>query len=77
MDEKLRLPTQDLCLHFFSTTDELTKTCVNSLPCMQTVVCRFWQQLRRHSYVTPTSYLEVISLFKTLLTQKRQDVIAN
>jgi len=36
---------------------------------------RFQVQLARYNYVTPTSYLELISTFKTLLDKQRQFVI--
>ena len=35
---------------------------------------RYLAQLDRHNYVTPTSYLELIRTFKTLLTQKRNEI---
>ncbi|KAH8073158.1 dynein light chain binding protein [Aureococcus anophagefferens] len=34
----------------------------------------FWEMLRRHNYVTPTSYLELLSSFATLLSYKREEV---
>lgn len=34
----------------------------------------YYNTLRRHNYVTPTSYLELILTFKTLLNRKRQEV---
>ncbi|XP_010001540.1 PREDICTED: dynein heavy chain 3, axonemal [Chaetura pelagica] len=34
----------------------------------------YYAILRRHNYVTPTSYLELILTFKTLLNKKRQEV---
>uniref|UniRef100_A0A8C3CSN0 Dynein axonemal heavy chain 3 n=1 Tax=Cairina moschata TaxID=8855 RepID=A0A8C3CSN0_CAIMO len=34
----------------------------------------YYSTLRRHNYVTPTSYLELILTFKTLLNSKRQEV---
>ncbi|NWJ00116.1 DYH3 protein, partial [Crypturellus undulatus] len=34
----------------------------------------YYSTLRRHNYVTPTSYLELILTFKTLLHSKRQEV---
>lgn len=37
---------------------------------------RFYSRLRRHNYVTPTSYLEHILTFKTLLGIKREEVNA-
>jgi len=38
---------------------------------------RFREELGRHNYVTPTSYLELISSFKTLLHQKQTEVLKN
>lgn len=35
---------------------------------------QYYSQLRRHNYVTPTSYLELILTFKTLLNLKRDEV---
>jgi len=35
---------------------------------------RYFSGLRRHNYVTPTSYLELIQTFKTLLNAKRDEV---
>ena len=35
---------------------------------------RYFSRLRRHNYVTPTSYLELILTFKTLLNLKRSEV---
>ena len=34
----------------------------------------FLEELRRHNYVTPTSYLELILTFKKLLNEKRQSI---
>ena len=33
-----------------------------------------YAQLKRHYYVTPTSYLELINAFKTLLEEKRKEI---
>lgn len=35
---------------------------------------RYFSRLRRHNYVTPTSYLELILTFKSLLNVKRNEV---
>ena len=32
---------------------------------------KYYNELKRHNYVTPTSYLELISTFKTLLNKKQ------
>ncbi|KAJ3328189.1 Dynein heavy chain 7, axonemal [Blyttiomyces sp. JEL0837] len=37
---------------------------------------KFYEGLRRHNYVTPTSYLELIQTYKTLLDIKRKEVNA-
>lgn len=37
---------------------------------------KYFESLRRHNYVTPTSYLELIQTYKQLLTKKRKDVNA-
>lgn len=34
----------------------------------------FWEMLRRRNYVTPTSYLELLSSFKSLLKFKNEQV---
>ncbi|EDV24937.1 uncharacterized protein TRIADDRAFT_25541, partial [Trichoplax adhaerens] len=36
---------------------------------------KYLAELNRHNYVTPTSYLELISSFKLLLSQKRNEII--
>lgn len=49
---------------------------VNEGECQFTHCCMLlsWPQTGRHNYVTPTSYLELISLFTTLLAAKRTEV---
>ena len=37
---------------------------------------RYLDVLGRHNYATPTSYLELISSFKTLLGKKQDEVLA-
>jgi dynein heavy chain len=34
----------------------------------------YWNQLRRKNYVTPTSYLELLECFKSLLEAQRKKV---
>lgn len=36
---------------------------------------KFLSELKRHYYVTPTSYLELITTFKNLLKEKREEVM--
>ena len=37
----------------------------------QTLSNEFYERLGRHTYVTPTSYLELINTFKDVLAKKR------
>ena len=46
-----------ICKEFHQSTRELSE--------------RFLAILQRHNYVTPTSYLELISTYKSLLNKKR------
>ena len=34
----------------------------------------FLQELRRYNYVTPTSYLELLTMFRTILHEKKNEV---
>jgi dynein heavy chain len=40
----------------------------------ETAAAKFKDELKRIYYVTPTSYLELINTFKTLLKEKRTEV---
>lgn len=57
MSDEHREGCIDMCKTFHTSTIELS--------------ARFMDELQRHNYVTPTSYLELISTFKTLLNAKR------
>ncbi|KAM4608668.1 dynein axonemal heavy chain 7 [Polymixia lowei] len=60
-------------------TDESRAGCIGMCKSFHTstigLSTRFLAELRRHNYVTPTSYLELISTFKTLLKKKRTEVM--
>lgn len=60
MDTKTRDSCAEMVMKFHTTT--------------QTAAAKFEQELRRVYYVTPTSYLELINTFKTLLDIKRKEV---
>ena len=47
--------------------EKLFKLCLNNY--------RYYEILRRRCYVTPTSYLELIKTFKSLLNQKRMQLL--
>lgn len=59
--------------------DEVTrKACVTMVQTFhtntETSARKFKSQLKRHYYVTPTSYLELISTFRILLEEKRNEI---
>uniref|UniRef100_A0A671W0U7 Dynein axonemal heavy chain 7 n=1 Tax=Sparus aurata TaxID=8175 RepID=A0A671W0U7_SPAAU len=60
-------------------TDESREGCINMCKSFHTstieLSARFLSELQRHNYVTPTSYLELISTFKALLETKRAEVM--
>ncbi|XP_047226085.1 dynein axonemal heavy chain 7 isoform X2 [Girardinichthys multiradiatus] len=64
-DVEMTNQTREGCIHmcksFHTSTIELS--------------ARFLLELQRHNYVTPTSYLELISTFKALLSTKRAEVM--
>ncbi|XP_043848111.1 dynein axonemal heavy chain 7 [Dromiciops gliroides] len=61
MSDETRNGCIDMCKSFHTSTIELSES--------------FHSELQRHNYVTPTSYLELISTFKTLLEKKRSEVM--
>ncbi|XP_026231920.1 dynein heavy chain 7, axonemal isoform X2 [Anabas testudineus] len=61
MTEESRVGCIEMCKSFHTSTIQLSS--------------RFLTELQRHNYVTPTSYLELISTFKALLETKRVEVM--
>ncbi|CAF1153972.1 unnamed protein product [Rotaria magnacalcarata] len=61
-------------------TDEERRSCIDICKYFhvstQTVSKRFLAELDRHNYVTPTSYLELINTFKTLLEKRRSALLS-
>ncbi|XP_047461369.1 dynein axonemal heavy chain 3 [Mugil cephalus] len=60
MESDVRLEVVEMCKTFQTCVREMSQT--------------YFSRLRRHNYVTPTSYLELILTFKTLLKAKRNEV---
>ena len=58
--------------------DEVRQNCVVMVQSFHTstevMKEKFFKELKRIYYVTPTSYLELINTFKTLLKEKRTEV---
>ncbi|CAN0131382.1 unnamed protein product [Bubo scandiacus] len=61
MSEETRSGCIDMCKSFHTSTIVLSDL--------------YYAKLQRHNYVTPTSYLELISTFKSLLEKKRTKVM--
>ena len=59
MEDDVRASCVFLCKHFHQSVRKLSE--------------KFYSTLRRHNYVTPTSYLELILTFKALLDKKRKE----
>jgi hypothetical protein len=53
---------------------ELPKLCVEFHEDVQRLSADFLAQQRRHYYVTPTSYLELLTSYKKLLANKQDEV---
>lgn len=62
LEETMRPSVVFMCRYFHQSSIELSD--------------KFRQVLSRHNYVTPTSYLELMSAYKTLLGSKREEVSA-
>ena len=60
MEDSIKDSCVEMCKEFHQTTRKLSD--------------RYLTTLQRHNYVTPTSYLELISTYKTLLSMKRRYV---
>jgi len=52
----------------------VVETAVTMHSSVQELAARYKSELRRHFYVTPTSYLELINTIKGLLAEKRQQI---
>ncbi|XP_071775394.2 dynein axonemal heavy chain 3 [Centroberyx gerrardi] len=60
LESDVRLEVVEMCKTFQTSVREMSQ--------------RYFSRLRRHNYITPTSYLELILTFKTLLNAKRNEV---
>lgn len=38
---------------------------------------RYWQEMRRHYYVTPSSYMEQIRLYARMLRDNKREFVSN
>lgn len=50
--------------------------CVNVHLSVSDMADRYYTELRRRYYTTPTSYLELINLYLSMLTEKRKQLVS-
>jgi len=55
--------------------EKVSEMCVVIHTSVQTMADRFYDELRRKYYTTPTSYLELINLYTSMLETKRQELM--
>lgn len=56
--------------------EKLSLMCVSVHLSVSTMAERYYAELRRRYYTTPTSYLELINLFLTMLSEKRKQLVS-
>ena len=61
LEDNVRSQSINICKHFHESVRLMSQ--------------RYYDTLRRHNYVTPTSYLELILTFKNLLARKRDEIL--
>ena len=54
--------------------DGIVKVCVDMQQRVRNLTKKYYDELRKYYYVTPTSYLELIKTFKSLLDKKRDEI---
>jgi len=57
--------------------DQLSSICVKIHMSVSEITGRFLSELQRYNYVTPTSYLELIKIYTSMLTEQRDIVTTN
>ena len=60
LTDSVRTDIVDACKHFHKSACRLSE--------------RYLEEMARHVYITHTSYLEIVTSFKTLLGKKRNEV---
>lgn len=54
--------------------ESLSKMCVEIHTSVSVMAKRFYDELRRYYYTTPTSYLELINLYLKMLSEKKKEI---
>ncbi|XP_051881424.1 dynein axonemal heavy chain 6-like [Pristis pectinata] len=55
--------------------EKVAKVCVDIHNSVSVALEQMWQQMRRHYYITPSKYMELIRTFSNLLTTKKRDIL--
>lgn len=61
VNDETRAACVAMCVHFHQSVHALSR--------------KFQRELKRYNYVTPTSYLALITAFKSLLASKREEIL--
>ena len=56
------------------TVELVVKSCVHVHQSVEAATLRYYEELRRYNYVTPTSYLELLTTFIRLVKEKREEI---
>ncbi|XP_065162410.1 dynein axonemal heavy chain 6 isoform X2 [Atheta coriaria] len=57
------------------TNKNLAEICVVIHQSVEVMTTRFYNEVRRHYYTTPSSYLELLKLYQTMLTRKKAQIL--
>ena len=52
--------------------EKISEMCMEIHVSVSSMADRFYNELKRRYYTTPTSYLELITLYLTMLTEKKK-----
>lgn len=61
--------------NFTQDLDKIVEMCKTAHKSVENISIQFSQELRRFNYVTPTSFLELLTMFKTVNRDKRTELI--
>ena len=57
--------------------DNVAEVCVDIHGSVGGATKRFWEEMRRHYYVTPSSYMGLIRIYSRMLKDKKTEVMGN
>ena len=56
---------------------KVAETCVNIHQEVAKATQQFWEELRRHYYITPSSYMELIRIYSRMLNEQKTEFMNN